>query len=68
MKLRTIFTILASFGNCFLYSQIGPPPPPSCWPPPCIPIDGGVSILIAVGIAYGAKKINDTNKKNNNFN
>ena len=44
-----------------------PPPPggtgPSCWPPPCIPIDGGISWLIAAGIAYGAKKSWDFSKK-----
>jgi len=36
-----------------------PPPPPPCWPPPCIPIDGGVSILIVAGALYGAKKSYD---------
>lgn len=44
-----------------------PPPPggPPCWPPPCsIPLDGGVSFLIAAGIAYGGKKIYDNSKKN----
>ena len=30
-----------------------------CWPPPCIPIDGGISFLIAAGIAFGAKKALD---------
>ncbi len=29
---------------------------PPCWPPPCIPVDGGVSFLLAIGVAYGAKK------------
>ncbi|GIV29492.1 MAG: hypothetical protein KatS3mg028_0558 [Bacteroidia bacterium] len=36
-----------------------PPPPPGCWPPPCIPIDGGVSFLIAAGALYGVKKSYD---------
>lgn len=36
-----------------------PPPPPGCWPPPCIPIDGGVSILLIAGAMYGAKKSYD---------
>jgi len=38
----------------------GPPPPPpnpGCWPPPCIPIDGGVCFLIFAGLALGAFKI-----------
>ncbi|MCT4580191.1 MAG: hypothetical protein N4A35_02150 [Flavobacteriales bacterium] len=29
---------------------------PPCWPPPCIPVDGGISFLLAIGAAYGAKK------------
>lgn len=36
-----------------------PPPPPGCWPPPCIPVDGGISLLIAAGALYGAKKSYD---------
>ena len=41
----------------------GPPPggpsggtTPTCWPPPCIPIDAGISFLIAIGAAFGGKK------------
>jgi hypothetical protein len=48
------------------YSDAQPPPPggsgPPCWPPPCIPIDGGMSFLVAAGIAYGAKKTFDFQK------
>ena len=43
-----------------------PPPPPPCPVPPCptnIPIDGGISLLIAAGVAYGSKKIHDSRKK-----
>lgn len=28
-----------------------------------VPIDGGLSILLAAGVAYGAKKIHDSRKK-----
>lgn len=50
----------------------GPPGPPGgggdppCWPPPCsaIPLDGGIGLILAAGIAYGGKKILDHNKKN----
>jgi hypothetical protein len=38
---------------------------PGCWPPPCVPIDGGISLLIAAGIGLGAKKAYNSNKKNN---
>ncbi len=64
---KSILTIaLVLFGSQILLSA--PPPPPSgspgCWPPPCIPIDGGVTFLIAAGAAYGAKKLVDARKKN----
>lgn len=40
----------------------GPPGPPGgggppCWHPPCIPIDGGVGVLIAMGAALGVRKL-----------
>lgn len=48
----------------------GPPGPPGggggtppCWPPPCVPVDGGASWLILAGLAFGAKKAYDLNKK-----
>lgn len=28
-----------------------------CWPPPCVPIDGGISLLIAAGAIYGGRKL-----------
>ena len=31
-----------------------------CWPPPCVPIDGGISFLIAIGAAFGGKKAYDS--------
>lgn len=46
-----------------MLAQPGPPPgggggdTPPCWPPPCIPIDGGIGWLIAAGLAYGGKKV-----------
>ncbi len=43
-----------------------PPPPPSggpgCWPPPCVPIDGGISLLIAAGAIYGGKTLYNKRK------
>jgi hypothetical protein len=42
----------------------GPPMGPPCWPPPCaVPLDGGISLLIAAGVALGGKKIFDFRKK-----
>jgi hypothetical protein len=50
----------------------GPPPPPPpptggaanppCWPPPCIPIDGGIGFLVIAGAALGVKKMYDHKK------
>lgn len=37
---------------------------PPCWPPPCVPIDGGLSFLLAAGLAYGGKKAFDISKEN----
>ncbi len=33
---------------------------------PDIPIDGGVSVLVAAGVVYGIKKIRDERKRNLN--
>jgi len=68
---KKIFPLIISFFILFLSSSdsiaTGPPGPPmgpTCWPPPCtIPIDGGISFLIAAGVALGGKKIYDSRKK-----
>lgn len=36
---------------------------PSCFPPPCVPIDGGISWLLLAGAAYGGKKVYEMNNK-----
>ncbi|MDB5222830.1 MAG: hypothetical protein JWN83_1497 [Chitinophagaceae bacterium] len=41
-------------------------PGPGCDPavdPACVPIDGGLSFLIAAGVGYGIKKVRDSRKK-----
>ena len=63
-----IFTIILLFPS--LESNAAGPPgppmgPPPCWPPPCtVPLDGGISLLIAAGIALGGKKFYDFSRKN----
>ena len=58
-----ITTILLVFISFSIFSQpAGGGPPgnpggPPCWPPPCIPIDGGIGFLIAIATAIGIKKI-----------
>ncbi len=55
--------LLLSFICVFIAIGIAAPPPPppaggpGCWPPPCVPIDGGISLLIAAGAIYGGKKL-----------
>jgi hypothetical protein len=58
--------LLLFFGSQILFSAPPPPPAgsPGCWPPPCVPIDGGITFLIAAGAAYGAKKLVSARKKN----
>jgi hypothetical protein len=46
-----------------LFAQGGPPP---CWPPPCIPIDGGLSFLIGAGALLGGKRILDLRRQRSN--
>ena len=45
--------------------QVDPPPGPVGGnnPDTNVPIDGGLSLVLAAGVGYGAKKIRDYNKK-----
>ncbi len=67
LVLITIILFLALSGiDVFAAGPPGPPGGgggPSCWPPPCVPIDGGISYLLALGAIYGGKKIYDISKK-----
>lgn len=66
---KFLFTAILLSAAQVLISAPAPPPSggttgtPACWPPPCVPIDGGVIFLIATGTLYGAKKIYDLRKK-----
>lgn len=54
---RSLLVVLAFLMPCagvLMAQPVGGPPP--CWPPPCIPIDGGMSALITMGLAFGARK------------
>lgn len=65
MKLNKYF-ILASvillmiIGIQTGHSQPPPPPPPDgppCWPPPCIPVNGGIIYAIGAAVLFGAYAI-----------
>lgn len=49
--------LVLPFAGVVLAQGVGGPPP--CWPPPCIPIDGGVSLLVAAGAILGGKRALD---------
>lgn len=50
----TLVVLVAPLAAGLMAQPIGGPPP--CWPPPCIPIDGGISGLIAAGALLGGRK------------
>ena len=51
-KLLTLTLLLVSIS---FFGQPGPPGGPPCWPPPCIPIDGGVGIFTLLAAFFGYK-------------
>jgi len=61
-KFTFILILITSFIfiPLFITTALGQPPPP---PPQDIPIDGGLSLLIAAGVAFGAKKIHSAQKE-----
>ena len=72
--LKRIFSVLILLTIFFFFALEskagGPPGPPMgggnppCWPPPCsVPLDGGISFLIAAGVALAGKKFYDNKKK-----
>ena len=64
MNFKYLLTV--SFLIAFNAIMVAPPPAPGgpgCWPPPCVPIDGGISILVIAGAVYGGKKLYFDNKK-----
>ncbi|MBI3519750.1 MAG: hypothetical protein HY062_10390 [Bacteroidetes bacterium] len=74
MPKKIIFLVVFVCGLSFLSKALPPPPPPpgggdepGCWPPPCIPIDGGISLLIAAGAIYGGKKLYGNKKEKNSL-
>lgn len=72
MSKRFLLLFIFIFGIVTLSRALPPPPPPpgggdepGCWPPPCIPIDGGISLLIAAGAVYGGRKLYSKQKEKN---
>lgn len=68
MKLKALVTTLLILCvmlclPSLLHAQ-GMPGDPGGDPDPAVPIDGGLSLLLAAGAGYGLKKVNDMRKKN----
>tara|TARA_B100000927_G_C16140449_1_gene339143 strand:- start:59 stop:256 length:198 start_codon:yes stop_codon:yes gene_type:complete len=61
MKPKHILLIFLVFLVEFISSQGGPGAPGgpfnNCWPPPCIPIDGGITIITIVAAFFGFKNL-----------
>lgn len=69
LKFIVSFVVIISVVCLLEVHAAGPPGPPGgggdppCWPPPCVPIDGGIGFLLAAGLAYGAKRALGSFKK-----
>jgi hypothetical protein len=63
-----IVTVLFSV-PLFVQSGLSQPPPPEggppCWPPPCVPVDGGITLAIGAAAIFGGKKIYTSFKNSN---
>ena len=62
-----VLAVVFCMGTFRVFAQGDPPddggPTPPNPPPAAIPIDGGASLLLAGGVAYGLKKLRDRRKK-----
>jgi hypothetical protein len=54
MKKRILIIVLILIALEY-FSQPGNPGGTHCWPPPCIPVDGGISIFTFISILFGYK-------------
>jgi hypothetical protein len=55
MKKIVLFSLVLIMGSLAVEAQPGNPVNP-------VPVDGGISLLIAAGAAFGAKKLSDRRK------
>jgi peptidoglycan/LPS O-acetylase OafA/YrhL len=58
-KYFAAFLVVVLISVCQFALAQAPPPPP---PPAAVPIDGGLSLLLAAGLGFGAKKAWDARK------
>lgn len=62
--LTTTISLALPFASKAQPGVNGNPPCGGPFGSPACPIDGGISFLIAAGLAFGGKKANDLRKKN----
>ena len=68
LKSITFLVVFCTLLSPYAFATIPTPPSgttgnPSCWPPPCIPADNGVIVLVVAGLLFAAKKLYDFRKK-----
>jgi hypothetical protein len=49
---KSKFLVIFILSSSVILAQPGPPGSP-CWPPPCIPVDGGISLFTLASILFG---------------
>jgi hypothetical protein len=57
ISIKHFLLIVLILVSCQFFSQPGPPAGPNCWPPPCIPIDGGIGIFTFISMLFGYKLV-----------
>ena len=60
---KYIFIALLCLIPHITFAQGGPPQPP-CWPPPCVPVDGGITIFGLIAALFGYRVISKINRSN----
>ena len=67
-KIVAALILLCFVGIATLHGQPPPPPPPPgdppCWPPPCIPVDGGILFAVGAAAVFGGKKLYNSLRSN----
>jgi len=59
---KYFFFVILIFNSLLIIAQPGPPGGPPCWPPPCVPIDGGITIFGIIAAIFGYRIISKNNK------
>lgn len=57
-----IVILLIAVSSQPIYAQLPPPPPPPptgppCWPPPCVPVNGGLIYALSAALLFGVYAI-----------